>query len=172
MKGNKYTPFLIIGAAVCVVMLLFSVLTIKGIFETVADIAEAENISQANEQKLSLLKLTASYEEDMKQAVEAMERLIPDEADESGIIRHINSLCSYFGADLQEIRFGKRVVNNNINVIPINLSIKCDYYVFVDLVGRMTALERLIRIDKITISKNEDNLGGLTVSLAGRAFYR
>ena len=70
------------------------------------------------------------------------------QANEAGLIQHINRLAEADGLDVAMIDFGDRVVNNNLNGMPMTLSFKGSYPQLVSFIMNIAAGDRLIRIDK------------------------
>lgn len=171
-SGNISTLYLMLGAVVILMIIVFAVFRIVHINETVKSIDQEEQAYQDNTAKLNQLMLISKKEDEFKQAISVMSNLIPDKANDFGIINQIQDLEKKLDTNFIKIEFADKVVNKNINVMPFDLSFKGQYLSLVQLIKDMSSGERLIRIDEVDISQGDSIANTVNVEIKARAFFR
>lgn len=172
MKKQQNVPFIILSGILIIALAIFTAITAVDISEANSAIENEEQIYEANEEKLARLEALLLIEDELRQSFDALNKLLPRQADEAGLIQHINRLSEAAGLDMAKIDFQERVVNNNLNGMPMTLSFKGNYPQLVSFIMNIAAGDRLIRIDQIDIRREEATADGITIDMKAIAFYR
>lgn len=172
MKKQQNVPFIILSGILIIALAIFTAITAVDISEANSAIENEEQIYEANEEKLARLEALLLIEDELRQSFDALNKLLPRQADEAGLIQHINRLSEAAGLDMAKIDFQERVVNNNLNGMPMTLSFKGSYPQLVSFIMNIAAGDRLIRIDQIDIRREEATADGITIDMKAIAFYR
>lgn len=172
LKKQHFAPLIIVSAAIIIILAVFTVMKAVDISETSAAIEEEERIYESNEEKFTRLAALSLMSDELKESYNRLNKLLPENADEAGLIQHISKLSLNAGINLESIEFDERVVNNNMNVMPVTFSVKGSYSRFVSLMKSIAGGDRLIRFEKIEITRGDTDADGVTVNIRADAFYR
>ena len=172
MKKQQNVPFIILSGILIIALAIFTAITAVDISEANSAIENEEQIYEKNEEKLARLEALLLIEDELRQSFDALNKLLPRQANEAGLIQHINRLAEADGLDVAMIDFGDRVVNNNLNEMPMSLSFEGSYPQLVSFMKNVANGERLIRIDQIDIRHEEATADGITIDMEAVAFYR
>lgn len=169
---NIRVIIIVLSSLVSLLLVFLSITKFMHIQATISSIDENETRYDNNQQRLmQLIKLSQS-EGEFRQTIEKMHKLLPEEPEEHSIIHSIESAANVNGSEFLQIEFNDRVVNNNINTMPINLKFGGPYYSLISLMKSITYGERLIIIDGIIISLSEKQDGAINAEIKARAFYK
>lgn len=97
---------------------------------------------------------------------------IPKEPKEYDIIKYIEDLSKISSSNLVKIQFNDRTKKNSITEMPVELSFNGEYTSLIEFMKNLSIGERLFRIDKIQIYKEEDASGIINVNITANAFYK
>lgn len=171
-KRRGFDPFIIVSAFIIAALGIFTVITAINISETSAAIVEEEWLYEKNKERLARLQVISDTEDELRKEYERLNRLLPAQADEVGLIRYINELAIASGMVMEAIEFDDRVVNNSINVIPMKVSLKGTYSQLASLMKDIAEGERLVRFEEIEIKRGNTDADGISVSIKANAFFR
>jgi Tfp pilus assembly protein PilO len=172
IKKQHILTITILSCILIIALVIFIALTAVDISEATSAIKNEEQIYEKNEEKLARLEALLLIEDELRQSFDALNKLLPKQANEAGLIQHINRLAEADGLDVAMIDFGDRVVNNNLNEMPMSLSFEGSYPQLVSFMKNVANGERLIRIDQIDIRHEEATADGITIDMEAVAFYR
>lgn len=172
VKKQHILLITILSCILIIALAIFTAITAVDISEANSAIENEEQIYEENEKKLARLEALLLIEDELRHYFDALNKLLPKQADEAGLIQHINRLAEADGLDVAMIDFGDRVVNNNLNGMPMTLSFKGSYPQLVSFIMNIAAGDRLIRIDQIDIRREEATADGITIDMKAIAFYR
>ena len=172
VKKQHILLITILSCILIIALAIFTAITAVDISEANSAIENEEQIYEANEEKLARLEALLLIEDELRHYFDALNKLLPKQADEAVLIQHINRLSETAGLDVAMIDFGDRVVNNNLNGMPMTLSFKGSYPQLVSFIMNIAAGDRLIRIDQIDIRREEATADGITIDMKAIAFYR
>lgn len=170
--SNKNMVFIIVLGISFFCLLILCVVKLLNISTVMTDIDRRKQELLANIEKYEQLRKLSLKEDEYRAIFEYIDALIPTHPAESDILDQINSISNETASSFVEIQFADRVVNNSINVMPLNISFSGDYGRLLDLIGAVSSGERLIRIDKILVTKNAGSKNPLRADIKARAFYR
>jgi len=172
VKKQHILLITILSCILIIALAIFTAITAVDISEANSAIENEEQIYEENEKKLARLEALLLIEDELRQSFDALNKLLPKQANEAGLIQHINRLAETDGLDVAMIDFGDRVVNNNLNEMPMSLSLKGSFPQLVSFMKNVANGERLIRIDQIDIRHEEATADGIIIDMEAVAFYR
>lgn len=172
VKKQHILLITILSCILIIALAIFTAITAVDISEANSAIENEEQIYEENEKKLARLEALLLIEDELRHYFDALNKLLPKQADEAGLIQHINRLAEADGLDVAMIDFGDRVVNNNLNEMPMSLSLKGSFPQLVSFMKNVANGERLIRIDQIDIRHEEATADGIIIDMEAVAFYR
>jgi type IV pilus assembly protein PilO len=172
VKKQHILLITILSCILIIALAIFTAITAVDISEANSAIENEEQIYEENEKKLARLEALLLIEDELRHYFDALNKLLPKQADEAGLIQHINRLSETAGLDVAMIDFGDRVVNNNLNEMPMSLSLKGSFPQLVSFMKNVANGERLIRIDQIDIRHEEATADGIIIDMEAVAFYR
>lgn len=126
-----------------------------------------DNLKRNNE-----LKEIERAEEELKMSHEILKKKIPLQSSEYQIIDSMNMYAKENNINLTNIQFGDYVENGDLNQMPLNLSFEGKYSDFIKLLTTIENGERLIRIDGISLTKNEASDQKIRADIGAFAFYK
>ncbi len=159
----------------CVVIALLVVLNIWNInrINKINEQIKTETVNlDENKEILGELNELILMKPELEFAHRVLAGKIPKEPAEYDIIKHIEDLSKLSSSNLVKIQFNDRLKKNNITEMPIELSFNGEYTSLIEFMNNLSIGERLIRIDKIQIYKEEDASGTINVNFTANAFFK
>lgn len=172
-KALSFSTLVIIILCISFCLLtIFSITTIININRVRSEIAAEEQLYLENQDRLAQLRQLSKREDEFRTYLALIDKLIPDGTEEARIIKQVQNLANGSSVDFIEIQFETRVVNNNMNTMPMTLSFSGGYPGLVELINRLSNGERLIRIDEINITNGTESAFFIDAIIKARAFFR
>jgi Tfp pilus assembly protein PilO len=159
---------LIVLLAIASIMVIFTTFfNIKASYDTKAEIAKEQIISDQYKNELSMLNSIKSQEDKINNIIAQYGYKIPSEPDEYKIIEFFNNLTD--GAQLLGITFSPRVENSVAIEMPIKINIKSDYFTMIKILEGIVSAQRFYTVNNIDISSSATSDITYTISLS--AYY-
>ncbi|MBC9784950.1 type 4a pilus biogenesis protein PilO [Heliobacterium chlorum] len=98
-------------------------------------------------------------------------RMIPKEPKEDDLVRDIQDVVFNSGMVLKEVRFGSRIKKEGYSEIPLHIVCEGKYLGTVELIAKLTSMQRAFRIDTVNINKASPDDSLLKVELTTAAFF-
>jgi Tfp pilus assembly protein PilO len=172
-KSNNMNIIFIAASAVIIIIVIVMLVTrIMHLQDTLKQTELMEDTIAKNQIRLNELIRLSKQEEEFKQQIAIMDKMLPDEPFESDIINQAKNASDLSDTDFIQIDFQERVVNNNITTMPLSLVFNGRYQSLLSVIDKLTYGDRLVIIDEISIQQSEDNDGIIEASLKARTFYR
>jgi len=143
-----------------------------------AEAADALEVARDEEfllqTQLAQLKRIQDNELPYRAAIAELQRSIPDNPQTASLIDELSALAEETGVVWSSGTYGNPEANEDTELfeIPLAISIEGQYFEVLGYLFGIADLERLVRIDAVTISPSQDenNFTILSVNLTGRAF--
>lgn len=172
-KSNHLNIIFIAASAVIVIVVMVMLVTrIMHLQDTLKQTESMEDTIAKNQIRLNELMDLSKQEEEFKQQIAIMDKMLPDEPSEYDIINQAKNASDLTATDFMQIEFQERVVNNNITTMHLNLVFNGRYQSLLSVIDKLTYGDRLIIIDEISIQQSDGNDGIIEASLKARTFYR
>ncbi len=89
-----------------------------------------------------------------------------------GFLQEIANLMNELGLSEQQVQPGQETKTNNLNCIPVSMKCKGSLGQIFEFYKRVQTMDRLIRIEQVTL-KNDNNFSGeLSMQTKGIIYYR
>lgn len=172
---NRISSYGVLMAASVMVSLLLIALSAVKIIELkmiMAGIQHERTALMQNEQQLQEMNSLENNREKYENTISFLKSRIPDSPNEYQIIEQMRKASLDHGAEFKMIKFEERVDSDKIVRMPFSVTITGNYASLVGILADISSGERLIKIDKIQISKPEDINGSIQADITASAYYR
>lgn len=171
-KGNSKSNFILLIAflAVIILLLVMNIYRIRQYGEASLQIASLTKSAEEKQARLSMLEDLEEIRPELTQALKTLNEKIPQQPSEYELVNEIQSLASENGLDLIQLEFTERKDKKGTVELPFTMTVAGKYSSLVGLLERFSEGKRLVRIDELLISREENQLSKVRADISAAAF--
>lgn len=157
-----------IAAFFIVFVIALLVLQISSISALNHEIETERDLLLSAQQRLNQLKKIAANYKEYETKIVSLEKAMPQTLSEETIMTSVQATASISSNEVPSIAVSKAIPKGDYQEVPITITLSGSFSKFIELVKNIKASERAIKIDSISL--NKDNQKGLKATIKASAF--
>jgi type IV pilus assembly protein PilO len=172
-REKQQLTIFIVAAVFVGGFVLFRYLPLRGRMQAIQQIksAQAHAIAKGNADNMKLSQLNEQFSK-LQHEIEKYEAQIPNSSDIGIFLHKIADLMNKHNLSEQMIEPYKEIEAENLNCIPVKMQCKGKLFQIYEFFRELQGLDRLVRIEKVKLSNDNDFKGQIGMEARAIIYYR